>query len=306
MRILHLDSGTAMRGGQWQALRLVEGLAEAGHRVTLLAPERSPCLELARKSGFDARQLGAMTVLRLSRQMDLVHAHDAHSHTLAAIMSAAPFVVSRRVGFPVRGGLSRWKYSRALRFIAVSNYVKGALIASGVGADKITVVYDGVPLLPSRIQVQRLVVPASSDPRKGTALALEAARLTGVSPVVSKDLERDLPGASLFLYITHSEGLGSGILLAMSAGVPVVASRIGGIPEIVEDGVSGLLVSNRAEDIAAAILRLQEDPTFAARLAGRGRQEVEERFTLAAMVAGTMRAYERALSCPVEQADALL
>ena len=35
MRLLHLDSGMDMRGGQWQALRLVEGLAEAGHQVTL-------------------------------------------------------------------------------------------------------------------------------------------------------------------------------------------------------------------------------------------------------------------------------
>jgi glycogen synthase len=212
-------------------------------------------------------------------------------------MSAAPFVVSRRVGFPINGSLSRWKYSRARRFIAVSNYVKGILIASGIGADRVTVVYDGVPLLPSAIQVQRVVVPASDDPKKGTALALEAARLTGVSPVVSTDLEHDLPGASLFVYLTHSEGLGSGILLAMSAGVPVIASRTGGIPEIVEDGVSGLLVRNRAEEVAAAMLRLQEDPPFAERLAGRARLEVEQRFSVAAMLAGTIRTYDRALGC---------
>jgi Glycosyl transferases group 1/Glycosyltransferase Family 4 len=286
-----------MRGGQWQALRLAQGLAQAGHDVTFLAPDRSPCFEQARKAGLDTQPLTALAVRRISREVDLTHAHDAHSHTLAALLSAAPLIVSRRVSFPVRGGLSRWKYSRPRHFIAVSNYVKRILIAGGVGAEKISVVYDGVPLLTPSAVTPRIVLPASQDPRKGTALALEAARLAGVSPQVSEDLERDLPGARLFVYITHSEGLGSGILLAMSAGVPVVASNTGGIPEIVEDGKSGLLVANSTQEIAAAILRLKNDPSFASRLAANARQSVEERFSIAEMIAGTIRTYERALSC---------
>ena len=297
MRILHLDSGLAMRGGQWQALRLADGLTQAGHSVTLLAAERSPCFEKARKMGLDAKPLTVSAVRRISRQADLTHAHDAHSHTLAALLSAAPLIVSRRVGFPLRGGLSRWKYGRARHFLAVSNYVKSVLVAGGVGAEKISVVYDGVPLLSLAEATERIIMPASQDPQKGTALALEAASLAGVSPYLSTNLEDDLPGAGLFVYITHSEGLGSGILLAMSAGVPVVASKVGGIPEIVEDGRSGLLVGNAAQEIAAAILRLKDDRAFAVQLAARARQSVEERFSVAAMVAGTIRAYERALSC---------
>jgi glycosyltransferase involved in cell wall biosynthesis len=296
MRLLHLDSGMEMRGGQWQTLRLAEGLKKMGRQVTLLVPGRSPSFELARKAGLEPRSLGALAVRQASLRADVVHAHDAHSHTLAAVMAAAPLIVSRRVGFPVRGGLSRWKYGRARHFIAVSNYVKSVLIAGGVEQRKISVVYDGVPLLASAIPVERIVVPASQDPRKGTALALEAAGLAGLSPTVSNDLERDLPGASLLLYITYSEGLGSAILLAMSAGVPVIASRIGGIPEIVEDGETGLLVANSAVEIAAAILRLR-DREFAEQVAERARRSVEEKFSIAAMVAGTIGAYERALSC---------
>jgi glycosyltransferase involved in cell wall biosynthesis len=140
-------------------------------------------------------------------------------------------------------------------------------------------------------------MPASQDPQKGTAHALEAASLAGVVPLISTDLERDLPGAGLFIYITRSEGLGSGILLAMSAGVPVVASNVGGIPEIVEDGISGLLVGNSAQEIAAAILRLKDDRAFASRLAACARQSVEEKFSVEAMVAGTIRTYERELQC---------
>jgi glycosyltransferase involved in cell wall biosynthesis len=297
MRILLLDSGLAMRGGQWQALRLAEGLAQAGHGVTFLAAQNSPCFENARRMGLEAMRLTAGSVRRISRQVDLTHAHDAHSHTLAALLSAAPVIVSRRVGFPVRGGLSRWKYGRARHFIAVSDYVKCVLMTGGVRAEKISVVYDGVPLLSPATATERIVIPASEDPQKGTALAIEAANLAGVSPQLSTDLEQDLPGAGGFVYITRSEGLGSGILLAMSAGVPVVASNVGGIPEIVEDGRSGLLVGNSAKEIAAAILRLKDDSSFASRLAAYARQSVEDRFSIAAMVAGTIRTYERILEC---------
>jgi glycosyltransferase involved in cell wall biosynthesis len=286
-----------MRGGQWQALRLAQGLAQAGHTVTFLTPERSPCFEHAQTMGMEPKPLTAAAVRRISRQVDLTHAHDAHAHTLAALLSAAPVIVSRRVSFPVRGGLSRWKYGRARHFIAVSNHVKNVLIAGGVRAEKISVVYDGVPLLSPAAATERIVMPASQDPQKGTALALEAASLAGVSPQISTDLERDLPGAGMFVYITYSEGLGSGILLAMSAGIPVVASKVGGIPEIVEEGRSGLLVGNSTQEIAAAILRLKDDRAFASRLGACARQSVEQRFSVAAMVAGTIQTYERVLQC---------
>jgi glycosyltransferase involved in cell wall biosynthesis len=134
------------------------------------------------------------------------------------------------------------------------------------------------------------------DPQKGLALGLDAARLAGTELELSADLQRDLPGAAVFVYITHSEGLGSGALLAMSAGVPVVASRVGGLPEIIRHGENGLLVENRAEAIAAAIRQLLDDPPWARRLALAGRHTVEERFTLEHMVHGAIEVYRRVLA----------
>ena len=59
---------------------------------------------------------------------------------------------------------------------------------------------------------------------------------------ISQHLEADLRDAAMLVYLTASEGLGSGALLAMSAGVPVIASRVGGLPEIVRHRETGLLV----------------------------------------------------------------
>ena len=100
----------------------------------------------------------------------------------------------------------------------------------------------------------------------------------------------------MFVYLTRSEGLGSAALLAMSMGVPVIASRVGGLQEIVEDGVSGLLVENEPHEIAAAMQRLLQDPELSHRLIQNARANVEARFTQSHLVAATLASYRRALA----------
>ena len=297
MRTLHLDSGREMRGGQWQVLRLVEGLRGEGIGATLLAPRGSPLYDRARAAELDVRPLGWWAVVRLARQADLVHVHDAHSHTLAALFARAPLVVSRRVAFPIR---SRWKYRHANRYAAVSQFVKSILMEGGVSEEKISVVYDGVPLGRAASETSprdTVVAPASDDPRKGRELALEATRRAGVDLLLSRDLESDLPGAALFLYLTRAEGLGSAILMAMAAGVPVIASNVGGIPEIVRHGENGWLTENDPEPIASAIRALLSDRTVALALAARARQTVAEKFSLHHMIRDTVQLYKRVLHC---------
>ena len=293
-RILHLDSGREMRGGQWQALRLIDGLRRQGADCTLLAPGGAPLFCKAREMALDVRPLGLWAVARLSRQSDLVHAHDARTHTLAALLAGAPLVVSRRVAFPLR---SRWKYRHASRYAAVSQFVKRVMIEGGVPDEKISVIYDGVPLRDAVPGGEHLLAPASEDPLKGTDLAREAARLAGVPLHLSRDLEADLAGARLFLYLTRSEGLGSAVLIAMAAGVPVIASRIGGLPEIVCHRENGWLTENDPEPVAAAIRELLTDRALARRLAARGRQTVAEKFSLDQMIDNTIRLYRQVLSC---------
>ena len=77
-----------------------------------------------------------------------------------------------------------------------------------------------------------------------------------------------------------TEGLGVALLDAMSYGIPAIASRVGGIPDIIEDGVSGLLVPPAdPQALAAAIERLARDPAYARRLADAGRQRLRTHFS---------------------------
>ena len=281
MRILHLDAGREMRGGQWQVLRLIEGLAAAGVESTLLAREGAPLYVAARKQGWRVQALGITRAIANLRAHTLIHAHDARSHSLGLFLRGRPLVVSRRVSFPVG---SRWKYGRAGRYLAVSDFVKGVLMQGGVAEEKIAVVYDGVPMLEVAHGTQVLGL------EKDSALL---ARM-GLKTVVN--LEAELPDAAMLVYITNSEGLGSGAMLAMSAGLPVIASKIGGLPEVIQDGENGLLVENTEAAITAAIAFLQEHPEDAARMGANARRTILERFTVDRMVKATLQAYRSVLA----------
>jgi glycosyltransferase involved in cell wall biosynthesis len=77
-----------------------------------------------------------------------------------------------------------------------------------------------------------------------------------------------------------TEGLGVALLDAMSYGIPAIGTRVGGIPDIIEDGVSGLLVPPaNPEALAAAIERVARDPGYAQRMAHAGRERLRTRFS---------------------------
>jgi glycosyltransferase involved in cell wall biosynthesis len=98
----------------------------------------------------------------------------------------------------------------------------------------------------------------------------------------------------LFVMSSVTEGLGTSLLDAMAAARPIVATTAGGIPEIVEDGVNGLLVPPRdARALADAILRALRDADLRRRLGDAGFARVNERFTVERMVAQTAAAYEQ-------------
>jgi len=92
------------------------------------------------------------------------------------------------------------------------------------------------------------------------------------------------------------EPFGRVLAEAMAVGRPVVAARCGGIPEVVEDGVTGLLVpSADVRAFTAAVVRLLEDPVLRQRLGGAGRHRAETRFGIAAHAASVLEVYRAVL-----------
>jgi L-malate glycosyltransferase len=102
-------------------------------------------------------------------------------------------------------------------------------------------------------------------------------RVERVGEVVNvQDYVRD---ADLFLLTSESESFGVAALEALASGVPVVATAVGGVPEVVRHGETGLLVPDGDLDgLTGAVLRLLDDPTLRAAMSARARADGVARF----------------------------
>jgi sugar transferase (PEP-CTERM/EpsH1 system associated) len=110
------------------------------------------------------------------------------------------------------------------------------------------------------------------------------------------DIAECVRAMDLFVLPSLGEGTSNTILEAMASGLPVVATRVGGNPELVSDGQTGRLVqSNDAEAIAGSILEYAEDPALRKEHGAEGRRAVEQRFSMKAMVEGYANVYEATL-----------
>jgi glycosyltransferase involved in cell wall biosynthesis len=110
------------------------------------------------------------------------------------------------------------------------------------------------------------------------------------------DVERLLGACDLVVLPSLFEGLPLALIEAMAAGKPVVATGLGGTPELVVEGETGLLVPARDPiALASAVDRVLGDPGLAGRLGSAGRQRALAHFTTGAMVDAVGREYERIL-----------
>jgi glycosyltransferase involved in cell wall biosynthesis len=110
------------------------------------------------------------------------------------------------------------------------------------------------------------------------------------------DLARWLPCLDMIVHPADMEGLGVSLLQGAAAGVPVVATRAGGIPEAVEDGRTGLVVEpGDTAGLSQAILSLLATPDRRRAMGAAGRRRVSEEFSTAGMVAGNLGLYRTLL-----------
>ncbi len=169
MRVLYVDLEREWRGGQSQALLTLRGLRERGHEAELLAARDSPLANRASQAGITVHRVprlglrawAARTMRRLlvPGRFELVHLNEPHALTAAWLARAhrqVPLLLSRRIGFPLqRNAVSQARYRAVERFVANSKDVAQSLIDSGIAAERISIVNEGVEILPLRTTQQR-------------------------------------------------------------------------------------------------------------------------------------------------------
>jgi glycosyltransferase involved in cell wall biosynthesis len=212
VRPLIVDLGRNYRGGQHQALLLLRGLRERGHAPELVAVRDSQLASRAKEIGVPLhvahpgrRRLSAALQIRKlvrERRVELVHANEPHalsSAWLARAHHSVPIVISRRIALPLsQSFFSFARYRATASVVAVSHFVEQSVIQSGLPAERVSVIYDGVQIPPEisetqrEIARQRLGIPreipcignvAAFVPEKGHALLLKAfAKLRALFP----------------------------------------------------------------------------------------------------------------------------
>src|SRR5690606_13421827 len=106
------------------------------------------------------------------------------------------------------------------------------------------------------------------------------------------DVPQLLAEGAVSVLPTHSEGLSNTLLESMAAGLPIVATNVGGNGELVEDGINGILVLPQAPaTLANAILRILDDPALARGFSAAARAKAAEYFSMERMVGDTEALY---------------
>ncbi len=148
----------------------------------------------------------------------------------------------------------------------------------------------------------RLLLVGDDPFGDGRARAEAVARELQLGPAVlfagiRRDVPRLLAASDAFVMTSLWEGLGLVFLEAMACGLPVVATRVSAVPEVVVDESTGLLVPPRdAPALAAALTRIADEPALRERLGTNGRARVREGFDLARMIDATLDVYREVLS----------
>lgn len=154
-------------------------------------------------------------------------------------------------------------------------------------------------LQPAMRERLRLVMVGEGPLRAQAQVLLDEAGLSGMAwlPGERDDVADVMRGLDCFVLPSLAEGISNTILEAMATGLPVLATAVGGNPELVTAGRTGELVpAGDVEAMAQALLRLANEPDRARAMGRAGREEVERRFSLQAMVAAYQGLYDRQLA----------
>ena len=328
--IFHLDTETEWRGGQQQAIYLIEGLLKKDLPTLLICRKDSKLYEYSQKNNIPVETLAlrseydifsAVKLLGLIKKYKakLLHCHNSHALGLGILTKFfidIPLVASRRVDFPIQKNIfSNFKYNtqKLNKIICISDNIRRVMEKSKIQQEKLITIRSAIDVSKAdRIGDERKVTAEFSESEFliGTIAALTGHKdypnlIEAAETVInkkanvkfiaigdgklkeqltllikSKGLEDKfilmgykenvydyLKRMDIFVLASKLEGLGTSVLDALSCGKAIVATKAGGIPEMIVDGVNGLLVpKQKPEELAKAIIKLIENPQLCEKL----------------------------------------
>ncbi len=139
---------------------------------------------------------------------------------------------------------------------------------------------DAVKELVPRYKNLKLVLVGDGSGRRKNEEWAESIKENVVFTGFRKDVYRLMSAADVFVLPSLCEGCPNVVLEASASGVPVIASRVGAVPDLIEDGKTGIIVNPRsAPDIKQALARLIEDPSLRREMGTKARERMEKEFT---------------------------
>jgi glycosyltransferase involved in cell wall biosynthesis len=350
LTILQYITPSRIGGAETYFLRLIDSLRAAGHRVLVVTKRDTPLrreldgcdVELypwVTHGKLDPLTLGKLCRLIRREKVDLINTHLSTASFLGSL-------VGRLTGVPVVAHVHATDRKTFFQFahylVAVAGGVREHLLAQGVKAEKIHVLYYGIDLerftlpLPSAEAKARLGLPANArtvgivaslTERKGHRFLLRA--LKQIEPQVGEvhalfagegdqeeplrslaaslgmnervhflgfrpDVAEVVSAFDVFSLPSSKEGLSIAVMEAMALRRPVIVTNIAGMPELVRDGETGLLIPpTDVNALADALRRLLTDAASAAWLAENGRRCLEERFDQRACLSEVERFFQQ-------------
>lgn len=365
--VLHVIGGGEIGGAENHVLSLLSALDREKFAPILCCLAPRPLYQRARELGIEAYALDMRHKLDIhviksifqlikEKEVQILHTHGVRANLvgrLAGLQAGVPVTVTTvhsvlEYDYPglldrlINSWTEKATWRLVDRFIAVSQLLARNLQRKGIKQDKISLIYNGIPLpenppaaeerenlrqeLGIGIQQPLLGVIGRLHPVKGQKVMLQAAarlaargkdftlllagegqqrqeleklaaelELSGKVHFLgfrSDAVEKIMPTLDMLIIPSLSEGCPLVALEAMSRKIPVIASQVGGLPELIEQGVSGLLVPpGDPDELAERILWLWERPQLGRELTEAAFRRVQEKFSLARMVADTQKVY---------------
>jgi glycosyltransferase involved in cell wall biosynthesis len=348
MNIIQVISCRRTSGTASMVIVLGDWLKRRGHQVLTVCPPGSwltgrlremdlPVVEVAMHGLNAPSAVFKLRNLVCEHRTDIIHTHltrAAYIGHLAGRMAHVPVISTVHVF--QRNPAYRYLPNRDRSVVAVSDYLRQNLIATGVPVERVQTIYNGTDFafdeqsLPASDNAVRaeLGLPADAtligmfgqiNAFKGSSLLVEAARailkrfpgayfvfVGAAKPAfqqeliqlaqthgvldhlrftgVRSDVQRIMAAMDVITLPSRYEMCSMAIIEAMAVGKPVVATRAGGNPELVQDGETGLLIERTTEALANALISMLEDAQARKRMGEAAQRVAKTRFSASVMV----------------------